>query len=70
MSSYHKELVRFKPPLRPLYFIENKPYTDEAKKKKSKLLRDWFRVALWFVRLRNSAKGRTPYSLLDLELRM
>jgi hypothetical protein len=67
MSSYHRELVRFKPPLRPLHYIENPPYRDEDKKKKSKLIGDWFRVALWFVRLRNAAKGRTPFSLLELE---
>ena len=40
------------------------------KTKKRRLIEDWFRVLHWFVRLRRAAKGRTPYSLLELELKM
>lgn len=70
MSSYSKELVRFKPPLRIQHFVENPAYTQDMKTKKRRLIQDWFRVVHWFVRLRRASRGRTPYSLLDLELKV
>ena len=30
-------------------------------------IRGWFQMVLWYVRLRKSSKGPTPFSLLEIE---
>lgn len=67
MFSYVRELKRFRPPLRIQAFVDNPPYTPAHKKKRSQLIRDWFQLVLWYVRLRRASKGATPYKLLELE---
>ncbi len=67
MFSYAKELKRFRPPLRIQAFVDNPPYTPAHKKKRSQLIRDWFQLVLWYVRLRRASKGATPFKLLELE---
>jgi hypothetical protein len=68
MFSYAKELKRFKPPLRIQYFVDNPAYIPVNINKKKKLIKDWFQLVLWYVRLRRAAKGNTPYQLLEIEL--
>ena len=48
-------------------FIDNPAYTPAHKKKRSQLIRDWFKLVLWYVRLRKAARGQTPYKLLEIE---
>jgi len=36
-------------------------------KKKSLVIRDWFRLVLWYVRLRKAARGEIPFILLEVE---
>jgi len=31
------------------------------------VIRDWFELVLWYVRLRKASKGATPYKLLEVE---
>lgn len=67
MFSYARELKRFRPPLRIQAFVDSPPYTPAHKKKRSQLIRDWFQLVLWYVRLRRASKGATPFKLLELE---
>ena len=67
MFSYCKDLKRYRPPLRIQTFIDNPAYTPAHKKKRSQLIRDWFKLVLWYVRLRKAARGQTPYKLLEIE---
>ncbi len=67
MFSYARELKRFRPFLRIQTFVDSPPYTPAHKKKRSQLIRDWFQLVLWYVRLRRASKGGTPYKLLELE---
>jgi hypothetical protein len=36
-------------------------------KKRVAIIKDWFKLILWYVRLRKVAKGYTPFSLLEVE---
>lgn len=67
MFSYCSDLKRYRPPLRIQYFVDNPAYTPAHKKKRSQLIRDWFRLVLWYVRLRRAARGATPFKLLEIE---
>lgn len=66
MFSYAKDLKRF----RPLFRIESflLPVTGPSQiNKKKVVIKDWFRLILWYVRLRRAAKGKIPYELLEVE---
>lgn len=67
MFSYSKDLRRYKPPIRIQAFVDSPAYTPAHKKKKSALIRDWFQIVLWYVRLRRAAKGATPSQILEIE---
>ena len=65
MFSYVKDIKRFRPLLKIQTFIQggdgfldNQPL---LMKKKKLVIRDWFKLALWYVRLRKTAKGQTPF---------
>lgn len=34
------------------------------------MIKDWFRLVLWFIRLRKAAAGQTPESLIEVEERI
>ena len=67
MFSYCKDIKRYRPPLRIQTFVDSPAYTPQHKRKKSQLIRDWFQLVLWYVRLRKASKGATPYKLLEIE---
>jgi hypothetical protein len=67
MASYARELKRFRPPLRLQAFVDSPAYTPAHKRKRASLVRDYFHMVLWYVRLRKAAKGATPYKLLEIE---
>lgn len=84
--SYSKDIERYKPLIRVQTFIDlrrklgrfNKktgaredgvlPSDIEAKRRA--VIRDWFRLALWYVRLRKAAQGTTPITLIEVEERI
>jgi hypothetical protein len=41
--------------------------TPIACKKRRLLIRDWWQMALWYVRLKKAAQGQTPFQLLEIE---
>jgi len=63
MFSYAKDLKRFRPLIRIQTFVDK----GGPPKKKKAVIRDWFKLVLWYVRLRRAAKGSTPYQLLEIE---
>jgi Vacuolar sorting-associated protein 13, N-terminal len=67
MFSYTRDLKRYRPPIRIQAFVDSPAYTPAHKKKKQALIRDWFKLVLWYVRLRRAAKGATPFKLLEIE---
>lgn len=67
MFSYSRDLKRFRPPVRIQTFIDQGGYTPLYKKKRQQVIRDWFELVLWYVRLRRASKGATPYKLLEVE---
>jgi hypothetical protein len=38
--------------------------------KRKAVIKDWFRLVLWFIRLRKAAKGQTPETLIMVEERI
>jgi len=38
--------------------------------KRQAVIRDWFRMIIWYVRLRKASKQHTPIKLLKVELRL
>lgn len=73
--SYSEDLKRFRPHITIQSFIDlrNKNggrLTPDMDAKRKAVVRDWFRLSLWFVRLRRAAKGKTPTSLIRVEERL
>ena len=73
-QTYMWDLQRFRPLIKIQTFIDlrrrsGKLLPDVEKKRKA-VVRDWFRLVLWFIRLRKCAKGRTPVKLLEVEERI
>ena len=68
MFGYAKHLKKYRPLLRPSYFLKK---TGDSTAKKARIrkmiIRDWLYMVLWYVRLKKQAKGRTPYPLLEVE---
>jgi hypothetical protein len=67
MFSYCRDLKKFRPLLRIQSFIDRKQLNPMQKKRKSKVIRDWFQLVLWYIRLKNAARGETPFKLLEIE---
>ena len=60
--SYEHDLQRFKPLIRIQSFIDLREksrggLSPDLEAKRVRVIRDWFRVVLWYVRLRKAAKG-------------
>jgi hypothetical protein len=49
---------------------KTKKLSNDIESKRKAVVRDWWRLVLWFVRLRRAAKGQTPESLLLVEERI
>ena len=72
--SYLSDLQRYRPLIKVQAFIDYRkqihggrdggqlPPDVEAKRKA--VIRDWFRLVLWYIRLRKAARGQTPESLI------
>ena len=75
MRSYAPTLKRFRPLLRPIVpeieaqrkvagprGVQSVNYdTPMAKRKRRLIIRDWFQMALWYIRLKKAARGVTPF---------
>jgi hypothetical protein len=76
MQSYLPDLKRFRPILKIQSFIDlrkslkGKPLPEKVEEKRKAVVRDWFKLVLWYIRLRHAAKGKTPESLLRVEERL
>lgn len=68
------DLQRYRPLIRMQTFIDmrnkTKKLSNDIESKRKAVVRDWWRLVLWFVRLRRAAKGQTPESLLLVEERI
>lgn len=59
-QSFLRELQRFRPIIRIQKFIDLRKkgtLTPALEKKRKAVIRDWFRLVLWFVRLRKAVKA-------------
>lgn len=79
MRTYLKDLKRFRPLIHPVVVeIEKQKSSSRGKdyesqlalKKRRLIIRDWWQMALWYVRLKKAAKGQTPFKLLDIQATM
>jgi len=76
MYSYYKTLNRFKPLMRIQVFIDmrNKQrgvLSPDQEKKRKAVVKDWFRLIIWFIRIRKASKtGQMHSSLLDIASRV
>jgi hypothetical protein len=71
---YIPELKKFRPVLKIQSFIdlrkrENR-LNEQVELKRKAVVRDWWRMVLWYVRLRQAAKGKTPLSLIEVEMKL
>ena len=61
-SSYRKDLQRFRPLIRIQTFInyrkqqKNGKLPNDIEAKRKAVVKDWFRLIIWYVRLRRAAK--------------
>jgi hypothetical protein len=73
-QTYIHDLARYRPQIRIQTFIDyrkkNKYMPPEIEAKRKAVVRDWFRLTLWFIRLRKAASGQTPESLILVEERI
>lgn len=67
MFSYAKDLKKYRPLIRVQTFVEQQAYTPQQKKKRAAVIKDWWQLILWYIRLRKIAKGSIPYKLLEVE---
>jgi|TARA_B110000285_G_scaffold14549_1_gene14348 hypothetical protein len=44
--------------------------SPEVDSKRRAVIRDWFWLVIWFIRLRKSAQGTTPEKLIQIEERI
>jgi hypothetical protein len=73
-QTYLKDLARYRPQIRIQSFIDyrrkSKTLPPELEAKRKAVIKDWFRLVLWFIRLRKAAKGQTPEALIQVEERI
>ena len=67
MFSYAKDLKKYRPLIRVQTFVEQQAYTPQQKRKRAAVVRDWWQLVLWYIRLRKISKGVMPYKLLEVE---
>lgn len=80
LQSYLADLKRFRPMIRIQTFIDlrkqlqqrnpNATLPPDIEAKRQAVIKDWFRLVLWYIRLRKAATGETPGSLLMVEERI
>lgn len=80
LQTYIHDLKRYRPMLRIQTFIDlrnelqrknpNAELPPEIEAKRLAVVKDWFKMVLWYVRLRRAAKGETPSTLLMVEERI
>ena len=60
-QSYLRDLARYRPQIRIQAFIDyrrkNKALPPDVEAKRKAVIKDWFRLILWFIRLRKAAMG-------------
>jgi hypothetical protein len=60
-QSYIREIQRFRPHIRIQTFIDYRKkhggLTPQIEKKRKAVIKDWFRLVVWYVRLRNAVKA-------------
>jgi hypothetical protein len=60
-QSYLSDLARYRPQIRIQAFIDyrkkNKSLPPDVEAKRKAVVKDWFRLVLWFIRLRKAARG-------------
>jgi hypothetical protein len=73
MQSYVKDLRRYRPTIKIKTMIDaakKQPKNDEMKRKKRDVIKGWFQLVLWYVRLRRSSKGQFCSQLMELQVKM
>ena len=50
--------------------LSSKGLPKDIDDKRKAVIRDWWRLVVWFIRLRKAAKGAIPKPLLDVEERI
>jgi len=69
MQGYIKELKRYRPTIRIQTMIDavrKYPNKTEFVTKKKAVIKDWFKIVLWYVRLRRASKGKYCSQLLEI----
>lgn len=75
MFSYAKDLKKYRPDIRIQAFIDARErqggnLTQAQEQKRKSVIRDWFKLVIWYIRLRRASKnGLIHTSLLKLEQR-
>lgn len=72
MQSYFKELRRYRPTIKIQTMIDackKFPQQNHLQVKKSAVVRDWFRLVLWYVRLRRVSRGQYCSQLFEVHMR-
>ena len=73
MYSYYKDIKKYRPTMRIQAFIEYREsqggkLTPAQEAKRKAVIRDWWKMILWYVRLRRASKhGIYHTSLLEAE---
>jgi hypothetical protein len=65
---YADEIKRYRPTIQIKTMIEacKRNKSPEMILKKRAVIKDWFRLVLWYVRLRKASKGQICPELLDI----
>ena len=69
--TYTNQLRTHRPQTRIQQFIDlerrRNGLTDDQRRRKASCIRDWFKLALWYVRLKKASKGIYSTNLLEIE---
>ena len=72
--TYLYDLQRFRPQIKVQAFIDYRKKHGKLPKdvdiKRKAVIRDWFKLVLWYIRLKKTAHGSTPHSILQIEERI
>jgi len=68
MQGYLYDLKRFRPILKVQSFIDMrrklKKLPPDVEAKRKAVIKDWWKLILWYIRIRRAAKGNTPEALI------
>lgn len=73
MQGYNKEIKKYRPTIRIQTMIDaerRQPSRSEITLKKKAVVRDWFKLVLWYVRLRRASKGQMCTPLFKIQQRV